>query len=315
MTAKSGCNSESGMSIIEVMILAVVISMLMIVMTESLTTMSSVRMEQKAHFRVGDVADHVARRIQTDVNLAARIFGGNSDDLDYLRSMAIGAALLRSGRRLPSVTQNGFFRPDAEGSVETGNILFLALRGPRVQLQLEGGTARLVQSIQFVIYAPVDDEHHLDLVRWQSQPLVNYFDIIGIKNEVVRADALRQLAENDIQLAWDPYGQRSSALFEIAGSSLQPVTADRLVQGKEDGADSRPFVMRHMQLPTDQSQIGILLPAYARVASGFHGAFEIKVDGSISGKLVLLRFVVASTQPGLKRHVWSEIHRFLPTNG
>lgn len=47
MNAKSGCNSESGMSIIEVMILAVVISMLMIVMTESLTTMSSVRMEQR----------------------------------------------------------------------------------------------------------------------------------------------------------------------------------------------------------------------------------------------------------------------------
>lgn len=306
---------QAGMSMIEVMILAVVISLLMVVMTESLASLSTVRIEQKTHFRTGEVADHIARRIQSDVHLATRIFGNGVDDIDYLRSMAIGPGLLRTGRRLPALTQNGFFRVDPETTPETGNVLFLALRGPRVQLQLDGGASRLVQSLQFVIYASVDDGEQLELVRWQSLPVVNYFDITSITDEVARADALQQLADNGVQLAWDPYGKRAGALFELTRSSLQPLPLESLVQGSEDSADSRPFGMRNMRLAADDSLPAVPIPAYARAASGFHGAFEVKVDGSSSGKLVLLRFVVMSKLPGLKRPIWSEIRRFLPTNG
>ena len=145
--------------------------------------------------------------------------------------------------------------------------------------------------------------------------MVNYFDVASIQDEGARADALQQLADNGVQLAWDPYGRRSGALFELATTSLQPLAVDRLVQGAEDSADSRPFGMRNMQLAPDDALPSVPIPAYARAASGFHGAFEIKVDGSTSGKLVLLRFVVQSTLPGLKRPIWSEIRRFLPTNG
>jgi len=280
-----------------------------------MSTLSGVRVEQKAHFKVGDVADHVARRIQNDVHYATRVFTDTADDGDYLRSMAIGNTLTRAGCRLPKLTQSGFFRPDPLDVAETGNLLFLALRGPKVQLHFESGSTRIVQPLQFVVYAPVFDGDKLELVRWLGQPMVNYYDVAEIQNPDERTEALQQLAQNDVRVAWDPFGKRAGSLFEITGNALVPMPMDHVVDGREDSAESRPFVQRHMQLAPNDAIQGIDVPAYGRIGSGFSGGIELKVDGSSSGKLVLLRYVVMSTLPGIKRQIWTEIRRFLPTNG
>jgi hypothetical protein len=308
------CGRSSGMTIPEVMIMALVISTLMIVMTESMSTLSGVRVEQRAHFGVGDVADHVARRVQSDVHIAARVFTDTADDTDYLRSMAIGNQLLRGGRRLPRLTQGGFFRPDPADVPETGDVLFLARRCPRVRIEFDDGSARTVQVLQFVVDSTIVNNGQVELLRWISQPVVNYYDVVEIQDQSQRAEALQQLSRNDVHLAWDPFGKRAASLYEISNSALALLPMDHLVDGKED-ADSRPFVMRHMQLAAGTSIPGVAIPAYANAASGFAGGIEIKVDGSSSGKLVLLRYVVLSTQPGMKRQIWTEIRRFLPTDG
>jgi len=309
------CGRCGGMTIPEVMIMALVISTLMIVMTESMSTLSGVRVEQKAHFGVGDVADHVARRIQTDVHIAARVFTDTADDTDYLRSMAIGNTLLRSGRRLPRLTQGGFFRPDPADVPETGDVLFLARRCPRVRIEFDNGSARTVQVLQFVVNSTIADKGQVELLRWISQPVVNYYDVAEIQDSNQRAEALQQLSQNDVHLAWDPFGKRAASLYEISNNAFVLLPVEHLVDGKEDAGDSRPFVMRHMQLAAGNSIPGVLVPAYANPASSFAGGIEIKIDGSSSGKLVLLRYVVLSTQPGMKRQIWTEIRRFLPTDG
>ena len=305
---------EAGMTMTEVMVMTLMISTLMIMMTESMSTLSSVRVEQNAHFRCGDVADHVGRRIENDLDYAARLFSDASDDLDYLRSLSIGNALLAQGRRLPKLTQSGYFRSDPQDTTETGNIVFVGRRGSRVKLQFASGGSRLVQGLQFVVYCPVVDGGSIDLIRWISEPIVDYWDITEIQDPEQRAEALQQLQESGVRLAWDPHAPRSTGLYELVRTGLQPLSAQRLVGGAEDRSNSRPFALRRMQLAPNDSLPGVAVPAYAQADSGFSGGFEIKIDGASSGKLVLLRFVIVSTQR-LRRPIWTEIHRFLNTNG
>jgi len=315
VNARPPCRGrQAGITMTEVMIMSLVISSLMVVMAESMSTLSGVRVEQKAHFRVGDVAERVASRIRTDVHWATRVFSNSADDQEYLLTMAIGGSIVQQGGRLPSLTHSGYFQADAPGAPETGNVLLLAMRGPKVQLTFGDDATRLVQSLLFVVYASIDDGGRRDLLRWVSEPVVNYWDIVEIQDKKDRREAYRQLTDNGVRLAWDPYGKRATSLFEIDDDSLELVPPERRVDGREDRANSRPFRVRRMQFAANDSLPGVPVPAYANPASGFQGAFELKIDGASSGKLVLLRFVVASTEP-LKRQIWTEIRRFMPTNG
>ena len=304
----------AGMTMTEVMAMALIISTLMIILTESMSTLSGVRLEQKAHFRVGDVGDSVGRRIESDLDYAARVFSDTADDLEYLRSTAIGGQLLAAGRRLPRLTQSGYFRVDPPQVAETGNIVFLVRRGPKVRLQLDSSTARLVQGLQFVVYCPVVDAGRIELIRWLSEPLVDYWGIADIEDPTLRAEAIEQLQEGGVHLALDAHAPRGNGLFELVHSGLQPLAADRLVAGVEDRRNSRPFTLRRTQIAPNDAVPGMAVPAYAQAGSGFSGGFEVKLDGSASGKLVLLRFVVVATEP-LQRPVATEIRRCISTGG
>ena len=314
MNAPRAAARQAGLSSAEVIVMAAIMSVLMIMITESMTTLTGVRSEQRAQIRLGDVTDKVARRIEQDLGYATRIFTDTPADLEYLQAMDVGVDFAGPDRRLPKLTTRGFFEPDKAGAPETGNVLFLARRLPRAQLDTERLTGTMVQGYVFTVATPIDVGGQLDLLRWNSEPVADYWDLAGIADLAARAEVLVQLLEHGVHFAWDPSAPRSSGLFEISDAgALVQLDADRPIPGTEERASSRPFRPRHLAIAPNTTDPPHRVPAYARQNGAFPGGFELKIDGAAAGKLVLLRIVTQSTLEA--RQVSGELLRFLTTNG
>lgn len=308
-------HAEAGLSSVEVIVMAAIMSVLMIMITESMTTLSGVRADQRVQMRVGDVGDDVARRLAKDIDHASRIFTDTPVDIEYLQAMDLGLDPFASGRKLPKLTTNGFFEPDKSGTPETGNVLFLACRIPRVAVKYETIAEYHVQCLVFTVGAPIDVAGNLDLLRWSSDLVVDYWDIADITDPTARADVLVQLYDNGVRFAWDSTSPRASGLFEItAAGGMALLPTDRNVTGAEDVHQSRPFSRRRLRLAANGVEGPHPVPRYAVQSGAFPGGFELKIDGAASGKLVLLRMVTQSKQK-LTQPVTGEILRFFSTQG
>lgn len=309
---------ESGLTSIELMAVAVVMSVLMVMVAESMRTLASVRGEQKASFTLGDVADRFARRLTADVDVAARVFTNRAEDAEYLAGLEFDGLPnpITSGTRLPMLTAHGAFEPDPPGVMETGNVLFLARRGPT--LQLEGPVLPVehqhVKTFQWVVVVPGNFGQRADLLRFASDPFVDYWELMDM-SATEREEAIAQLADAGIQYAWDAAAPRSTGLFKIKGpGTLVAVGAAERVRVYEDATASRPFSVRRLGLVLDESNDRFQVPQYARKNSGFFGSFEVKLDGGDAGKLLLMRLVVETDTPQ-GRKVRGETRRVLNTRG
>ena len=308
---------ESGISLLELMAVSVVMSLLMVMVAESMRTLAGVRGEQRAGFTLGDVADRVARRITADVDFTTRVFASNPIDLEYLAALDLGVDFRSLGCRLPMLTAHGAFEQDPPGVQETGNLLFLARLGPRLQLDdalLDPAHSR-VQTFQLCVTAPFAFDHGLDLRRFVSEPLVDYWELIDITDPLQRADALKQLREAGILYAWDPSAPRTTGLFSISeAGELTPLTITERIPCTEDDASSRPFTTRNLRLSQNGKSGRFTTPLYARAFGTFPGGFEIKLDGASAGKLLMLRMIVETDTPQ-GRTVQTEVRRLLSTKG
>lgn len=304
---------QSGMTTTEVLIMASIMSVLMIMITESMTTLSSVRHEQQTRFKVADVADRVARQIDKDLQFASRIFCNNVEDNQFLNRLDLATPLKAPNHRLPTLTDRGYFEPDST-TIETGNVLFLARRGPKLLVDLQEEGSFLFDSLQFIVYAPVEDGGSLELIRWASDLMLNYWDIAEIDDLAVRSDVLMQLEESGVMYAWDPLAPASGALWDLVGGILAPLDANDMVLGAEDPMNSRPFGERSMQIAENDWSNVIKVPAFTTANGAFPGGFELRADGSTAGKLILLRLVARSTKANVG-DVGCEIRRFFYANG
>ena len=306
-------HSQVGMTTTEVLIMASIMSVLMIMVTESMTTLSSVRCQQQARFHIANVADRVARQIDTDISFSSRIFCNGVEDSAYLDLMELPFPLTTPAHRLPTLTARGYFEPDST-TIETGNVLFLARRGPKLMVRLPGSGEFLVESLQFVVYAPVQDGERLELMRWTSELTLNYWDVADIDDPEARAELLSQLQDCGVLYAWDPLAPAGRGVWELADGILLPLEPDQLVLGGEDPVNSRPFGERAMQIAENGWSTVLVVPAFAKADGAFPGGFEIRADGSTSGKLILLRLVTRSLKPNVG-DVANEVRRFFFASG
>ena len=293
--------------------MAAIMSVLMIMVTESMTTLSSVRSEQRTGFRVSAIADKMARRIEEDIEFASRIFVDTVDDAAHLQAMQLGVSLDAPSYRLPALTEHGYFAPD-RAVPETGNVLMLAKRGPKVSATYLAADYH-IDSLVFVVYAPVADGSGLELIRWTSEIMVNYWDIMEISDVLARQDILQQLYDNEVFYCWDMMAEQSSAFWEIGSDgTLTPRSVSNPVTGREDPDYSRMLRARRIQIAENGAEIPHDVPAFAVAETNFPHGFEVKVDGSSAGKLVLVRMVMRS-RDGRVRTASHEIHRLYTTNG
>lgn len=308
-------SSQAGFSSTELICVAAVMSILMIMVAESMRTLAGVRGEQRAGFQLGDVSDRVARKLTSDVEFASRVFSSDAADLQTLAALDLGVDLIASGCRLPKLTSNGAFEPDPPGLQETGNVLFVARRGEKLEVGEEDGPTTRVQTYEFCVTAPMANDGSLDLRRFVSEPVLDYAALADFGSEEQRRDALQSLHEQGATYAWDPTVPPGSAFHVVTErGDLEPMPASKRIPCSEDGAWSRPFSTRRMRVAANGDANKHPTPLYARPVGAFPGGFELKLDGAQQGKLLLLRMVVEADSPQ-GRSVRAEIRRLLPTQG
>lgn len=309
---------EQGFSMLEVVIMGVLMSVLLVMITQSVASLSSTRAELRQHSNIGNFADRVARSIESDITFASRLFVDTPDDRAYLAGLTIGP-VLGDDVRLPVLMGKGYFEADLAEKRETGNVIAMGLRGQRLSVVVsgsEGDATCLIQTLTIVVYAPIDlGQQGSDLVRWVSEPMVAYWDIEHITDQALRRAVLLKLFDRGLRYAWDTGQPRPTGLFQIeGGGTMAPLPLSALVNGSESESISRPFARRLMRLAANGSLHGIKVPEFAKPAGRFPNGFEVKIDGTGTGKLVLFRYVVESTVQN-RRKVFSEVRRMVCTDG
>lgn len=309
---------ERGLSLVEATIMGLIMSALMVMVTESVASLSSTRSEHRVHANIGNIADRTARLLESDIAFASRVFTDSEADLEYFQSLAIGPAMLASGARLPRATARGYFELDPPGEPETGNVACLGVRGERLRIYPSAvePDSYLVQTFSFVVYGTLRDAGgNLDLRRWASARLAAYWDVMQIADPGKRAAVLARLHEAGIGHAWDPGAPRATGLFQILqAGGIQPLPPGTFLVGADDDDGGRPFGRRSMRLAENGGLPGMPVPEFATPSGSFPGGFEVKVDGTSNGRLVLFRIVVESLTEG-RRKVASEVRRMINSSG
>ncbi len=311
--------AQAGVTLMEVMIMGLITSALMILITQSIASLSSTRGEHRAQANIGRTTDQIARLIEGDITFSSRIFTESAEDRAYLNGLTIGRALAGAGHRLPLLTSRGYFDIDSTSTPETGNVLFLGVRGDRHRVVLsrtDPNDACLVQSHRWIVYhTETSPKGILDLRRWVSQQLASYWDIEGITNSLRKEQVVRALHDAGYRFAWDPTQPRGSGLYQLTSAgSMQLASSSKLVDGTDDATASRPFGPRAMKIAGNGTLPGTKVPEFAVPAGAFPGGFEVKVDGQAVSRLVLFRLVVQSVLPH-KRAVHGEVRRLISAEG
>lgn len=317
MAARLHSSGQHGASLVEVTLMGLLLSALLVVITQSISSLSSTRSELRQQAGIGSLAARLCRVIEQEVTCAQRTFTSCADDLAWLQAMAIGGGLLQAGHQLPALTDRGLFERDPPATAETGDLLFLATRADRVSdLVIDAAGQALtppVQTYRFVLYVPGETAHGTDLLRWVSDPLADYWDVESIADPGLRAEAWAALYQHGLRLAWDPQQPRAHGLFAILqGGGTALLGEGRTVAGAEDAALSRALGPRRMRIAGNHGLHGLAVPEFANARGVFPGGFEVKIDGGAAGKLVLFRLVIESTMPH-RRQVCGELRRVVGT--
>lgn len=309
---------QRGTTMLEIVIMGMVMSLLLVMITQSIASLSKTRAESRTHAELHSVADRYARQVETDVSAAARLFTDNAVDRDYLLAMSVGSELSGAGSQLPVLTNIGLFDRDPTGTRETGNIVFIGSRRDRIAITVDtasGPATYYAQTYQFSIYATRSHDDRIDALRWISAPLVAYWDLMEIDADLDRAAAITQLYDSGLRYAWDPKADRANGLFAVlAAGAMAPLSSEDRVSGAYDERGVLITDTRPMRVVPNQGITQLPVPEFATPAGAFPGGFEVKVDGGPTGKLVLFRMVLESTIAN-ERRVFAEVRRIVLADG
>ena len=309
---------HGGFTLVEMVFSAAIISAIVLLMGESIVTLSRTHAFNRAQVRITDVSDSLAQIIGRDVTTSVRVFGKDTDSSAYYASLDLGGLQPVSGSRLPAFTNVGYFEKDRATAPLTGNLLFLGTRGDPMSVSISSLGARetfRVDVLRLVVYLPVPirgGPYH-DFARWCSVPLARVSDVTAITDATKQKKVWSELHASGVAYAWNPSLSRASGLFAISTSGTVSLLAtsakvptDKALTRKSLAASRRVGISANVSLPQ------ATVPFYANPIAGkdFPGGFEVRVDGPTSGRLVMVRLMLTSvTEHGLRNY--AEVRRLL----
>lgn len=299
---------ESGFSLLEATVVGAVMTVLSVVIVQSLRDLSLSHAYARGQLVSAELAERVVRSLERDVRFSVWMFEGGVESSAYLARLATSGVVLAPGARLPQLTESGHFDPDPVGVPETGNLVFLGRSGSTFLADLsvaqDGSDIVRVDRLSFVFYYITRTAAgDLDLGRWGSSQLARYPDIEAITDPLRRTEVLIKLHQDGVRYAWAPGKDAATALFEIQSSGwIAPLSPGAKIS--EDPAQRVLgfFGVRHAAIADNGAAPGTPIPLYAAAAGTFPGGFEVKLDGPPTGKLLLVRMVVAGLGTGTSRN-------------
>lgn len=291
--------SERGMSAIETMLVLLTLTILSSMIVNSIRRFTSAHAYSEGQARMHEVGDRVSRVVSDDASIASHVFTTTGEAAEYLARCDL-AGMVPFQPRAPTATERGYFTKDTATSATTGNFLFLAKACAPFRADLSGDRTVIatVGSYRLVLYMPVvTPGRSLDLARWVSHKVARLNDIQRVLDPVRRTLLGQKLYDEGFRFAWEPGRPIATGLQLItaAGGLLLPGVDDK-VPGEQ--GELRPALLQvsRMALAANGALPSIQVPAFAIAqGGGFPGGFEVKVDGTGAGRMILVRLVVVGT--------------------
>lgn len=291
---------QRGVSLIEATIVMIVIAVLSVMIVQSIKGLATTQTYTRGQARVLEVADRVAQDIARDVRFAVRAYSEAATNRQFLSFLALKPGTLSASNRFPIASRVGMFDVDPPTKPYTGNALFIVKSLPSqiVDLSQLVGIKKLyrIDAFQFLIYYVTQRaDGRQDIGRWSSHPVASYTELSAIEDENERAKAVAQLADQGVCCAWDPTEVASLAFYNLdarTGAMTLATAADKPVRQAVDLSIEEMLVARHLEI-AENGSVRMAVPKFATEGPNFPHGFEVRIDGPGTGRLVLIRLVVA----------------------
>jgi prepilin-type N-terminal cleavage/methylation domain-containing protein len=242
-TADRSVRRSGGFTFIETVIVLAIVSMLALVLGQTVGSTQKTEEYLKGVRRATERAQRLAFELRSVVGASHRLFSRDADGLGYLKAIDLGPLTVRGNARLPVTDGSGELAPDAPGDSETGNMLLFARESDPAPCVADVTTKKIraIDTYRFVFIFPALTSRRLlgdahiasDLVIWRSEAFPNATQITAISDPKERASVVSDLVSRfGYDMAWDPAQPVDTAFFALgaAGAIASTPTAGLKIQ-------------------------------------------------------------------------------------
>ena len=313
---------EKGLTLTELLMAAGIMALMVMFIGKFLLDSYSSNLYLQSTTDLGNYSQQTVNQIRLDLSQSKRILDNSEHGLGYWRSAFFPEKFQPiEGSTLPEIVPQGSLSPSNVDDFKNpyvpesvGNALFYAEHRPALE---DKDSGRIIDLYRFVSYF-LHESHEarfsnqrpyfLDLMRCESKPYADYYQMYHIKEENIRRSLLNMLEQSNVVALWD-----YQASAEVAFTPLQnfepgdfPLN-QHLIQmdhcrsvipqlGRADRpAGSLTYSVAFNK--TDSFPIKLPVPLYAKArleTPSFPHGLEIMIVGPKNGRQVLIRLVLAA---------------------
>lgn len=325
---------QGGFTIVELVVVAALLGLLI----HSLATLSSSGGDAQQYAnrlnRATELTQDLIDQVRAEMVSSVRVFGDDAEGAANLDLLDLDGQPARiAGARLPTIRSDASIRKDVAGDEITGNSLFFARLAWTDRFRCTSSNEYLVDVYRWNYYYLTEEEGGptagtaigLNLIRFESEPLVDASSLDRIANATDRAQVLAHLqagtadatgvARARCYVVW-----RRGALPATAGTLRGIQAAGTLSDSPTDGRGAWAILPSEGQLrgllsyrqhsvATNFAPGGYGVGRYGVVdaaGNGFPHGLEVQVVGPSNGRQTLFHLVVAATNRRGQR-AWSDV--------
>lgn len=301
-----------GFTMLETLFTIVILSMLTLVVQQTLSTTHSADRYLHAVRRATDRGDAVSYEVFDLVDASRKLFEKDALGDDYLAALDLTRFQPVPTARLPRIDEGHGIAPDAPGDPHTGNILLFVEETDPVECVADPATkkARYIDVYRFVCIYPHETDRRLvsdgtfarDLVMWRSRAYPSRAQIMSIEDEDERRNIVADLYNQyGCDRIWDPNAEVDLAFYDtdVFGTISPLPTTGPTIAEDEDSTVFGRLVHDDTQLARTDSERAHYRAVMTTLTrddpdTWTPDGFEVKIVGASGSRKVWLHIVVES---------------------
>jgi prepilin-type N-terminal cleavage/methylation domain-containing protein len=287
--------SARGYTLLEVSIAMTLLAVVSVITMQSMRTLTLSDLTTKRRTALGETVEHAMLAIEKDVAAAEIVFRETLEARACMARLALSGVL--DGSLLPILQQGEAFAADAPGVLATGNLLMFVCRDGFEDIP-NGLFAppRRIDCSRVVVWHLVAGRDGLDLRRWTSVRLAQVDDVTSEPDPLKRQGLVSRLRDLGIQHGIDQTPGSGTVFYKTnAFGSITAFGSEDRLPADDDLTRASLFGYRAFTVAPNGSR-GV--PALTAAAPKFPHGFEVKMLGTQTSGLILLRLSGFAPPPG-----------------
>ena len=299
--------SSGGFTLLETMFALALLTILSLVIQQTLTTTNQTDRYLAAVQRATERGELLGYEVFDLADSSHKLFQGDDVGLAYLDALVLDRHPPIPKARLPLIDEENDIGPDVPGLPRTGNVLlFIEETDPlECMADADAQATRLIDLYRFVCIYPYEttrtvitgQKQSRDLVLWISRGYPSYAQVAAIEDEDERRSVVADLHESHgYDELWDPNAPVAKAFYltdALGTIASQPVDKPQIPQDVDRTEPGRLVYANTQLARTDPTR-----HAYRAVLTRDDPAvwepdgFEVKIVGASGSRKVWIRIVV-----------------------